>query len=96
MVVPELIIKAITILETARIDPTDKSIPPEIITTVNPNASKPLIDACLNTEIILYSVKKLGEAIPTKILMAINPKNGIFLRENLPNPTVIFLAYHCS
>jgi len=50
--------------ENARIDPTDKSIPPVIITKVSPTAKMPLIVACTSIFDMLDNEKNTGLTIP--------------------------------
>ena len=45
---PETMRIATNALDKAKVEPTDKSIPPVKITKVIPNAINPLIDTCLN------------------------------------------------
>lgn len=60
----------------ARVEPTDKSMPPVRMTKVIPKAIMALIDTCLNTLKMLEIAKKLGFRMLTTIIRRINPING--------------------
>lgn len=62
--------------DSASVDPTDKSIPPEIITQVIPTATIAMIDTCLNTFKIFEAVKKYGDTKDRIMLKEITPTNA--------------------
>jgi hypothetical protein len=64
-------------LDKAKVEPTDKSIPPVKITKVIPNAINPLIDTCLNKLNKLDGSKNALFKILIIITSKINPINGI-------------------
>ena len=77
---PETLKPIANVPDTATIEPIDKSIPPEIITSVIPKASNALVDTCLKMFIPLLTVKNLSVKSVTIIQIAIKPiKIYIFL-----------------
>jgi hypothetical protein len=57
----------------ARTDPTDKSIPPVMITHVIPTDTIPIIDTCLSMFNIFDSVRKCGDNIDNSNPRKTNP-----------------------
>jgi hypothetical protein len=68
-----LAIEAVNTPVRAKIDPTERSIPPEMMTMVIPKAIIPLMDICLNTFRRLTLVRKTGENIEKKITKTRRP-----------------------
>lgn len=76
---PSLTIEAITTALNAKIEPTERSIPPLIITKVIPKPKIAVIETCLKTLTIFEILKKLSANIESKINKTINPtKAGFF------------------
>ncbi|MNI71175.1 hypothetical protein D3C73_1270340 [compost metagenome] len=73
---PDNIRLAVNALDSARIEPTDKSIPPVRITKVIPKAISALIATCLSRFRILRGSIKLGFSTVTITIRMINPSNG--------------------
>ena len=70
---PELTIRyATNIFTKVTIDPTERSIPPMIITNIIPTDATPSIAACLATLRIFETVKNLGVAIENAIIKTTN------------------------
>src|ERR1700712_1122870 len=61
---------------SAAIDPTDKSMPPEMITNVMPTAIMPINDVRVSTFIALSKVAKSGLSHVPPAHNAIRPSNG--------------------
>ena len=61
----------VTTAVNAKIEPTDRSIPPDKITTVWPAARTATIDTCFNRLVMFINVKKFGDRNET-----IDPKSN--------------------
>src|ERR1700712_4630154 len=61
---------------SAAIDPTDKSMPPEMITNVMPTAMMPMNDVRVSTFMALSKVAKSGLSSVPPTHSAISPSNG--------------------
>ena len=61
---------------SARIEPTDRSIPPAMMITVMPSAMMLITAVCRTTLERFVAVRKLGEAMERMMNSAISVKNG--------------------
>lgn len=97
-IIPSIGFPALTILDiitalSANVDPTDKSIPPVIITSVIPNPIIDIIEVCLNMLDMLYMLKKLSDIMDSIMNIPIKPTNaGFFLK----NVKILFFVIFCQ
>ena len=75
----DLTIEAPTAPLIAKVDPTDKSIPPVKITKVIPIAMIALTETCVNTLVILDTLKKFGVTIVITIHNNTSPIRDLYL-----------------
>ena len=75
----DLTIEAPTAPLIAKVDPTDKSIPPVKITKVIPIAMIALTETCVNTLVILDILKKFGVTIVITIHNNTSPIRDLYL-----------------
>ena len=61
--------------DNARIDPTDRSMPPDTMTNVMPTATIALIDVCSRTFSRFETVRKWGVAAQSTTESATSPAN---------------------
>ncbi|EMI14165.1 hypothetical protein C883_3343 [Bacillus stratosphericus LAMA 585] len=73
---PDTIKPAVRALDSARMAPTDKSIPPVKITNVMPKAMRALMEICLSKFKMFNGSKKAGFKIETMATRMMSPKNG--------------------
>lgn len=77
----------------ARTDPTDKSIPPESITTVIPNATIPIMDTCIKIFNWLFTSKNLGFMIEAAINIIKNAMMTLYSDHNHASLSLLLVDF---
>ena len=87
MPIPLCISMAERMLATPRTDPTERSMPPEMITKVIPRATMPVMDVCLTRFLMLLKVMKFGVAIVRKMIIT------RMIRIRLPSAILVLFRF---